>query len=50
MLIENGVLRVRAELNPVILTVPLGATSRRGLFARSLSDRRGGVYPGNHAL
>ena len=34
MLIENGLLRVRAGLNPVILTVPLGATSRRGAFSR----------------
>ena len=27
MLIENGVLRVRAGLNPVLITVPLGATA-----------------------
>ena len=35
MLIENGVLRIRAGLNPVTLTLPLGATSRRGSFARA---------------
>jgi hypothetical protein len=35
MLIENGVVRVRAGLNPVIVTVPLGTTSRRGMFARA---------------
>ncbi len=35
MLIENGVLRVRAGLNPVTLTIPLGATARRGSFARA---------------
>lgn len=34
MLIENGLLRVRAGLNPVILSVPLGASSRRGVFAK----------------
>jgi hypothetical protein len=34
MLIENGVLRVRAGLNPVVLTIPLGASSRRGVFAK----------------
>ncbi len=44
MLIENGVLRVRAGLNPVILTVPLGATSRRGLFARTGDLRAFSLY------
>ncbi len=44
MLIENGVLRVRAGLNPVILTVPLGATSRRGLFSRAGDARAFSLY------
>jgi hypothetical protein len=44
MLIENGVLRVRAGVTPVLVTVPLGATSRRGLFARPGEVERMGLY------
>jgi hypothetical protein len=44
MLIENGVLRIRAGLNPVILTVPLGATARRGLFSRAGDVRAFSLY------
>lgn|GEM_PF-1417903 len=34
MLIDHGVLRLRAGLDPALVTVPLGASSRRGAFAR----------------
>lgn len=34
MLIDHGVLRLRAGLDPALITVPLGASSRRGAFAR----------------
>lgn len=44
MLIENGLLRIRAELTPVVLTVPLGVSSRRGVFARSGDLREFALY------
>jgi len=44
MLIENGVLRVRAALNPVILTLPLGCSSRRGAFAKDGELERFALY------
>ena len=34
MLIDHGVLRLRAGLDPALITLPLGASSRRGAFAR----------------
>lgn len=34
MLIDHGVLRLRAGLDPALITVPLGASSRRKAFAR----------------
>ena len=34
MLIDQGVLTLRAGLGPALITVPLGASSRRGAFAR----------------
>jgi len=34
VLIDHGVLRLRAGLDPALITVPLGASSRRGAFAR----------------
>ncbi len=44
MLIENGVLRVRAGITPVLITVPLGATGRRGFFAKGGEVERMGLY------
>ncbi|MEZ4409550.1 MAG: hypothetical protein R3A52_24220 [Polyangiales bacterium] len=44
MLIENGVLRVRAGLNPVLVTLPLGASTRRGTFARGGDLTRFSLY------
>jgi len=44
VLIENGVLRVRAGITPVLITVPLGATSRRGFFARAGEVERMALY------
>ncbi len=44
MLIENGVLRVRAALNPVVITLPLGSSSRRGSFAKDGEVPRFALY------
>src|SRR5262249_49484819 len=44
MLIDHGVLRIRAGLCPVLVTVPLGASSRRGVFAREGELPRFALY------
>ncbi len=44
MLIEAGVLRVRAGITPVVITIPLGASSRRGVFGREGELREFAVY------
>lgn len=44
MLIENGILRVRAGLNPVLVSLPLVASTRRGVFARAGDLSRFGLY------